>query len=226
MSAEETSQAAAASDAEERALAARFEAEADAQIVTHVLPPRDRIFLPQTVSNRFRGFWWSVVQHTLFRWSPVSFDRWRAFLLRLFGANIEGRVCIAPSVQVEFPWNLSLGPGTTLCEHVIVNCMGRISIGPRTRVSQYSHLISGTHEYNSRDMHIERFPITIGADVWIAADAFVGPGVTLHDGCLLAARSSAFRDLPAGQVCMGEPARPRHARFDAHSAQEAPCSAP
>lgn len=200
-------------DADERALAERFEAQADAQIVTHVLPPRERIFLPQTFGDRVRAFWWSAIQHTVFRWSPLSFDRWRIMLLRLFGAQADPSAKVAPTVQIEFPWNLTLGPEAVLCDHVIVNCMGRISIGARTRISQYSHLISGTHEYSSRDMHIERSPITIGADVWIAADAFVGPGVTLHDGCLLAARSSAFRDLPPGQVCVGEPARPRHERF-------------
>ena len=63
-------------------------------------------------------------------------------------------------------------------------------------------------------MKIVRRAITIGCNVWIAADAFVGPGVTLGDDCLLAARSSAFHDLPAGQVCIGEPAKPRRARYE------------
>jgi putative colanic acid biosynthesis acetyltransferase WcaF len=98
--------------------------------------------------------------------------------------------------------------------------MGEVLIGEGSRISQYSHIISGTHDYTSRDMRIERRPIRIGKEVWIAADAFVGPGVTIGDGCLLAARSSAFRNLPPGQVCMGEPARPTHARFeDAQSLQ-------
>ena len=90
----------------------------------------------------------------------------------------------------------------------IVNCMGKIAIGRGTRISRYAHLCAGTHDYTSRDMRLLRGPITIGRHVWIAADAFVGPGVTIGDGVLLAARSSAFRDLPPGQICIGEPALP------------------
>jgi putative colanic acid biosynthesis acetyltransferase WcaF len=83
-----------------------------------------------------------------------------------------------------------------------------VSIGDRTRISQYSHICAGTHEYQRPDMRIEPRPITIGNDVWIAADAFVGPGVRIGDGAMLAARSSAFHDLPEGMICVGEPARP------------------
>jgi putative colanic acid biosynthesis acetyltransferase WcaF len=91
---------------------------------------------------------------------------------------------------------------------VIINCMGRVRIGAGTLISQYAHLCAGTHDYRRRDMRIVSCPITIGSGVWIAADAFVGPDVTIGDRSLLAARSSAFSDLPAGQVCLGEPAKP------------------
>lgn len=46
------------------------------------------------VPGGFRGggaikvqLWWAV-QATLFRWSPQVMYRWRAFLLRMFGAKI------------------------------------------------------------------------------------------------------------------------------------------
>jgi len=184
----------------------------DAALTTHVPAPRDRIFLPQTFHERVLVFWWSVVRLLLFRPSPAMFDRWRVLLLRLFGAKVAGTVTIDRTARIEFPWNLSLGNSVAIAHQVIINCMGEISIGDGTRISQYSHIISGTHDYGSTDMRIVRRPIRIGKDVWIAADAFVGPGVTIGDRCLLAARSSAFRDLPPDHVCIGEPARPVHLR--------------
>jgi putative colanic acid biosynthesis acetyltransferase WcaF len=205
---------------EEQRQAELAEAAANQAMATHVLPPRDRIFLPQTWRERVVGFWWSVVRSTVFRWSLSSMHRWRVMLLRLFGASVDLSARIEPTVRIEFPWNLTIGSQAVLCDRVIINCMGRVRIGDRTRISQYSHLISGTHNYRSGDMQIERRPVNIGADVWIAADAFVGPGVTLGDGCVLAARSSAFRDLPAGQICVGEPARPVHARATGHDSTE------
>ncbi|MCU6190635.1 colanic acid biosynthesis acetyltransferase WcaF, partial [Enterobacter bugandensis] len=67
------------------------------------------------VPNGFRGvggikapLWW-VVQATLFAWSPQILYRWRAFLLRLFGAKIGKNVVIRPSVKITYPWKLTLG---------------------------------------------------------------------------------------------------------------------
>jgi putative colanic acid biosynthesis acetyltransferase WcaF len=51
-------------------------------------------------------------------------------------------------------------------------------------------------------------PIVLEDDVWIAADVFVGPGVTVATGTVVGARSSVFNDLPAWKVCVGNPARP------------------
>lgn len=55
-------------------------------------------------------------------------------------------------------------------------------------------------------------PITLGERVWITADVFVGPGVTIGDGTVVTARSSVFNDLPAWMVASGNPAVPRKPR--------------
>jgi putative colanic acid biosynthesis acetyltransferase WcaF len=135
-------------------------------------------------------------------------------ILRCFGASIHRSAMIHPSALIEFPWNFSAGENVIIEHCVIINCMGRIEIGDGTRISQYAHLCAGTHNYRDRRMPIVRRSIHVGRNVWIAADAFVGPGVRIGDGSLLAARSSAFGNLPAGQICVGEPARPRKKRFE------------
>lgn len=187
-------------------------AEAHTEPVT-ARQPQAHVFLPQGRGEQLAGAAWYVVRALLFRWSPPPLAWWRRSLLRLFGARVHPTAYVAPSARVDFPWNLRLGSKVRIQHGVILNCMGAIEIGEGTLVSQYAHLCAGTHEYQDSSMRILRRPITIGRDVWIAADAFVGPGVTLGDRCLLAARSSAFEDLPADQVCIGEPARPRHVRF-------------
>jgi putative colanic acid biosynthesis acetyltransferase WcaF len=49
-------------------------------------------------------------------------------------------------------------------------------------------------------------PITIGERVWVAADVFVAPGVTLGDGVMVTARSSVFSDIPPWMIAKGNPA--------------------
>lgn len=176
--------------------------------ITEVGNLKQRQFLTLTRSEKFKAFAWSIVRFTFYRWSPPPLNSWRRFLLRLFGCKIHSSVIIAPSTRIEFPWNLSIAQDVVIAHCVIINCMGKIKIDKGTLISQYAHLCAGTHDYTKRDMKILRSPINIGKNVWIAADAFVGPNVTIADGTLLAARSSAFHDLPAGQVCIGEPAQP------------------
>ncbi len=134
-------------------------------------------------------------------------------LLRIFGATIGTDVRIESSVVIDFPWNLRIGDSTIITRGVILNCMGLIKIGSRVRISQYAHLCAGTHRYERHDMLIERSPISISDEVWIAADSFVGPGVTIGQGSVLAARASAFGNLKPGFVYLGEPARPYKPRL-------------
>lgn len=187
---------------------------ADADVTTDIPQPRQRAFLHLTFGERVLSGLWTIARFALFRLSPGFLNRWRVMLLNLFGARVHPTTKIAPSVRIDFPWNLVIERNVAICHEVIINCMGLVRIGERTRISQYSHICAGTHDYQRRDMAIVRCPITIGKGVWIAADAFVGPDVTIGDGCMLAARSSAFGSLPAGQICVGEPAEPRRDRFE------------
>jgi putative colanic acid biosynthesis acetyltransferase WcaF len=83
-----------------------------------------------------------------------------------------------------------------------------ISIGDSSTVSQYSYLCGATHDFEDPSHPLVPLPITIGTSVWIAADVFVAPGVTIPDGVVVGARSSVFKDLPAWTVCVGTPAKP------------------
>jgi putative colanic acid biosynthesis acetyltransferase WcaF len=59
-----------------------------------------------------------------------------------------------------------------------------------------------------RSFPLKTPPIRIGDECWIAADAFVGPGVTIGDRTVLGARASAFNDLPSDVIAVGTPAQP------------------
>jgi len=151
--------------------------------------------------------WW-IVQGTLFAWSPQFMFGWRRFLLRLFGAKIGAGVLIRPSVRVTYPWKISIGNHSWIGDDVVLYSLGTISIGNNTVVSQKSYLCTGTHDYSSVSFDIYAKPISIGSQVWIATDVFVAPGLTIGDGCVIGVRSTVLKDLPAGMVCYGNPAKP------------------
>ena len=161
---------------------------------------------PYSTKEKVWRLLWSITQATFFRFSFHTWNSWRIFLLRSYGATIDSSCVIRRTVKIECPWNLKMGANSCLGDSVIVYCLGKISIGDRVSISQYAHLCAGTHDYSNDDMPLIRPPITILDDVWLAADSFVGPNVTVGEGAILGARGVAMRDLDAQTVYAGNPA--------------------
>ncbi|MBL8907751.1 MAG: colanic acid biosynthesis acetyltransferase WcaF [Rhizobiales bacterium] len=139
--------------------------------------------------------------------SPRPFWAWRRFLLRLFGARIGRAVHVYPSVRIAIPWNLTVGDYSAMGDRAIVYSLGRISLGARVTVSQGAHLCAGTHDYRDPAMPLLKLPITIEDDAWICAEAFIGPGVRVHQKAIVGARCVAMKDVAAGEIVVGNPAR-------------------
>lgn len=49
--------------------------------------------------------------------------------------------------------------------------------------------------------------VTIGNDVWLGARVVVTAGVSIGDGCIVGAGAVVTRDLPAGSIAAGVPAK-------------------
>lgn len=153
-----------------------------------------------------RVFWWWI-QATAFRWSWHSWYGWRRLILRTFGATVHPTARIRPSVRIECPWNLTFKANSVAGDRANLYALGPITIGERATVSQQTHLCAGTHDFNQPDLPLLRPPIVIGDDAWIAADAFVGPGVTVGEGAILGARGCAFKNLDPWKIYGGNPAK-------------------
>ena len=158
------------------------------------------------LSNRIKRAVWAMVWLVLARWTPPPFHRWRAFLLRLFGMR-AGRACrVHASVRVWDPANLQLGDNVLIGPGVIVYNQGRIEVGSDSVISQRAHLCASSHRIGDRHFQLVLKPITVGANCWVAAEAFVGPGVTMADGAVLGARGALFDDADELTVYRGNPA--------------------
>lgn len=176
----------------------------------------DRHLSTWTMREKVGRVLWYAVEAIFFRLSPRPMYGWRAWLLRRFGADVHRTARLRSTVRIEVPWHLAIGAGSSVGDFAILYCLGPIRIGRGVTISQYAHLCAGTHDFTRRDMPLLRLPIVIEDEAWIAADVFVGPGVTVGEGCVVGARSSVFGDLRPWTVCMGNPARAvkERPRFD------------
>lgn len=127
-------------------------------------------------------------------------------LLRLFGARIGRQVHVHPSVHVFIPWQLEIGDWSSIGFDALIYNLGPARIGERVTISQRAHLCGGTHDYRDATMPLIKSPIVVGDDVWICADAFIGPGVNVGAGAIVAARAVVVRDVEANTVVGGHPA--------------------
>lgn len=161
-----------------------------------------------STGNKLMRLLWRTVWVLLFRPSPRMFHGWRRFLLKLFGAQLGNGTFVYPSVQIWAPWNLQMGDHSCLSHFVDCYCVDKVVLGRYATVSQYSHLCTASHDYNKADMPLVTAPIAIGDYGWVTADVFVGPGVTVGVGAVVAARSTVTRDVPPWTVVAGAPAKP------------------
>jgi len=166
-----------------------------------------------SLANRIGRVFWNVVYIIFFRFSPKPFHSWRSFLLRLFGAKVGKGVHVYPKVTIWAPWNLILGDECGVANGVDLYSQGKITLGYRSIISQRVFLCAGTHDYTRQGHPLVTAPITIGDHAWVAAEAFVHPGVTIGEGAVIGARSVVNKDMPSWMVCAGHPCKPLKARI-------------
>jgi putative colanic acid biosynthesis acetyltransferase WcaF len=162
---------------------------------------------PFSTKTKVKRVLWAVCYLLFFRPSPNTARKWRVRLLRIFGANISLKARISPTAQITMPWNLEMHDYATIGPYAIVYNTAHIKIGYQATVSQYSYLCSATHDYEDAHFTLYALPINVERNAWVAADVYVGPGVTIGEGTVVGARSSVYKSLPANKVCVGNPAK-------------------
>ncbi len=81
-------------------------------------------------------------------------------------------------------------------------------------MSRRVYLCAGSHDYNRWSMPLVTAPILIGENAWIAADVYIGPGVTVGELSIVAARSVVTGNLPPRMICWGHPCGPVKERLE------------
>ena len=161
----------------------------------------------QSFRNKTARALWGVTWALVFRTSPRVFHGWRRWLLQLFGARLGRGVRVYPSVRVWAPWRLEMGDYSCLGPEVDCYCVAPIRIGAHVVISQYTYLCSASHDHERSDFPLIAESIIVGGGAWVAADAFIGMGVTIGEGAVVGARASVFKDVDPWTIVGGNPAR-------------------
>ena len=159
-----------------------------------------------SLGNRLLRIVWQFSWFLLARFTPPPLHGWRRTILRAFGAKIGRGARVHASVNIWLPANLELGDQVLIGPGVRLYNQGRIRIGAQSVVSQRAHICASSHDLQDPEFQLVLRPVDIGERCWVAAEAFVGPGVTMGDRSVLAARGVLFGDAAADGVYSGNPA--------------------
>lgn len=154
--------------------------------------------------------------------------------LRYPRAQLGDRCDLGPGVRLRIGATASVvvGDRCVIDEGTVIECRGRLSVGERTVVGHHctfavaeevsigsdcliAELVSirdHDHAFEQTDIPVldqgQRVaPVRIGRNVWLGAKVTVTRGVTIGDDTVVGANSVVTRDLPAGVVAVGAPAR-------------------
>lgn len=143
---------------------------------------------------------------------------------KMRGLHMEGVAFIHSRCRLANPSNITIGWRSSLSAcHLYA--LDKISIGHHSVIASGSFLCTGTHDIRSDCFSLKTAPIVIGNHVWIAANATILPGVHIGNGAVVGACAVVAKDVPAGCVVVGNPAKvvsmnrsaPKH--FDPFSLQ-------
>lgn len=133
----------------------------------------------------------------------------RSILADLLG-GLGDDVEVRPPLAVDYGTQLTIGNRVFVNFNLTVLDVMPVTIGDDTLIGPNVQLLTAVHPLDPepRRSKIESAkPITIGRNVWIGGGAIVLPGVTIGDDTVIGAGSVVTRDVPAGVLALGNPAR-------------------
>ena len=130
----------------------------------------------------------------------------RNSLLRLFGAKLGRGVVIRSGTNITFPWRFTAGDHVWIGDEVLLLSLAQITLGSHVCISQRAFLCTGSHDRRSETFDLQTRPITVEDQVWIAAQAFIGPGVTLGANSVICAGTVLLTSIPNQSLARGNPA--------------------
>lgn len=169
------------------------------------------LFRRRSLARQLAGFWASPKSYAT---PDCSFSDYNRLYQRTFlRACRLGRMSyVAEGSRLGFS---TVGAYASIGPDVRIGGLGRHPVDRlSTHPAFYSARLQAGMSFVERDLEDELPAVTLGNDVWIGAGAIVLDGLTLGDGCVVAAGAVVTRDVAPYAIVGGVPARLIRYRFD------------
>ena len=135
-------------------------------------------------------------------------ERIRELMSQLTGKTIDGSFTLFPPFYTDFGKNITIGKNVFINACCCFQDQGGITLGDGALIGHRVVLATINHGFLPEERSSCRpAPIVIGRNVWIGSGAVVLPGVTIGENAIVAAGAVVTRDVEAGCIVAGTPAR-------------------
>ncbi len=132
----------------------------------------------------------------------------RRLFFELIGREEDETFGLFPPFSTDYGLNITLGKRVFLNSGCCFQDQGGIEIGDDCLIGQQVVIATLNHDLDpAKRGNMFPAPVKIGSRVWIGAHATILPGVTIGDGAVIGAGAVVTKDVPAGMVAAGVPAR-------------------
>lgn len=137
-----------------------------------------------------------------------SAEELRALFSRLTGQPTDESFGLFPPFYTDFGKNIHVGKDVFINSGCCFQDQGGITLGDGCLIGHQVVIATLNHDLDpARRGGMYPAPVRLGKNVWVGAHATILPGVTVGDGAVIAAGAVVTKDVPAGVVAGGVPAR-------------------
>ncbi|TGX80042.1 sugar O-acetyltransferase [Palleniella muris] len=141
--------------------------------------------------------------------APDCKEEREGLVRRILGSIGESFLIHSP-FRCDFGKHISIGDNfianfnLTILDEGMVTIGDNVFIGPNCGIYTITHALLPDQR---NEGVMKAAPVTIGSDVWLAANVVVLPGVTIGDGAVIGAGSVVTHDIPSHTLAVGNPCR-------------------
>jgi len=169
------------------------------------LKPSKSVF---TTKTKIKLAIWMLVQGAIFRFSPHKLNKFRLWLLNIFGANVQKNCFVHAKATIYMPWNLKMGNNSAIDFDTLIYSLDKVTIGDFVSISYKVNINTGSHDHSDPHFGLITKPVKIDSGTFIGTESYIAPGVTIGQMAVIGARSVVTKDMPSDMICFGHPCQP------------------
>lgn len=124
--------------------------------------------------------------------------------------NLGREVAIYYDCEIRSPQNITIGDGSIIGDHVILDGRNGITIGSNVNFSSYVSIWTEQHDHRDpwfRCGTQKKNPVKIGNRAWIGPNTIILHSVNIGEGAVVAAGAVVTKDVPPFSIVAGVPAK-------------------